>query len=29
MIDCANDYANEHIIGEALQEVFNEGIVTR
>ena len=29
MIDCANDYANEHVIGEALEEIFSEGIVTR
>ena len=28
-IDCANDYDNEHVIGEALQELFREGVVTR
>lgn len=28
-IDCANDYDNEHVIGEALQELFTEGVVTR
>jgi len=28
-IDCANDYDNEHVIGEALQELFAEGTVTR
>ena len=22
LIDCANDYDNEHVIGEALQELF-------
>merc|ERR1711983_302465 len=29
LIDCANDYDNEHVIGEALQELFKEGVVTR
>ena len=29
MIDCANDYGNEHVIGEALQELFAEGVVKR
>ena len=29
MIDCANDYGNEHIIGEALKELFEDGIVKR
>ena len=29
LIDCANDYDNEHVIGEALQELFREGVVTR
>lgn len=29
LIDCANDYDNEHVIGEALEELFNEGICTR
>ena len=28
-LDCANDYDNEHVIGEALQELFREGVVTR
>ena len=28
-IDCANDYNNEHIIREALQELFKEGTVKR
>lgn len=28
-IECANDYNNEHIIGEALQELFKEGTVKR
>jgi len=28
-IDCANDYDNEHVIGEAFQELFKEGVVTR
>ena len=28
-IDCANDYDNEHVIGEALQELFKEGVVKR
>merc|ERR1711997_644988 len=28
-IDCANDYDNEHVIGEALQELYAEGIVKR
>ena len=28
-IDCANDYANEHVIGEALKELFNKGAVKR
>ena len=29
MIDTANDYANEHVIGEALAELFSEGVVKR
>lgn len=29
MIDCANDYNNEHVIGEALRELFDEGICKR
>ena len=29
MIDCANDYDNEHVIGEALQELFAAGVVKR
>ncbi len=29
MIDCANDYENEHLIGEVLGELFAEGVVTR
>ena len=29
MIDCANDYDNEHVIGEAFQELFQEGVVKR
>jgi len=29
MIDCANDYDNEHVIGEALKELFAEGVVKR
>merc|ERR1719481_294588 len=29
MIDCANDYDNEHVIGEALQELFKAGVVKR
>ena len=29
LIDCANDYDNEHVIGEALQELFAEGVVKR
>ena len=28
-IDCANDYDNEHVIGEALEELFKEGVVKR
>ena len=28
-IDCANDYDNEHVIGEALKELFAEGVVKR
>merc|ERR1711936_956419 len=28
-IDCANDYDNEHVIGEALQQLFEEGVVQR
>ena len=28
-IDCANDYDNEHVIGEALQQLFAEGTVKR
>ena len=28
-IDCANDYDNEHVIGEALQQLFKEGVVQR
>ncbi len=29
LIDTANDYGNEHMIGEALQELFSRGVVTR
>jgi len=29
LIDCANDYDNEHVIGEALQQLFKEGVVKR
>ncbi len=29
LIDTANDYGNEHMIGEALQELFTRGVVTR
>ena len=29
MIDCANDYDNEHVIGEALAELFDAGVVKR
>ena len=29
MIDCANDYDNEHVIGEALAELFAAGVVKR
>ena len=29
MIDCANDYDNEHVIGDAFQELFKEGVVVR
>ena len=28
-IDCANDYDNEHIIGDALRELYAEGTVKR
>jgi len=28
-IDCANDYDNEHVIGDALKELFAEGVVKR
>jgi len=28
-IDCANDYDNEHTIGEALEELYAEGVVKR
>ena len=28
-IDCANDYDNEDVIGQALQELYEEGVVTR
>lgn len=28
-LDTANDYDNEHVIGDALQELFKEGAVTR
>jgi len=28
-IDCANDYDNEHVIGEALEELFKDGVVKR
>ena len=29
MLDCANDYDNEHVIGEALKELFAAGVVKR
>lgn len=29
MIDCANDYDNEHVVGEAIKEMLNAGVVTR
>ena len=29
LIDCANDYDNEDVIGEALQELFEEGVCKR
>ena len=29
LIDCANDYNNEHVIGTALKELFQEGVVKR
>ena len=29
MIDCANDYGNEHVIGEALHGLFEDNIITR
>ena len=29
LIDCANDYDNEHVIGEALEQMFKEGVVKR
>ena len=29
MIDCANDYGNEHVIGEALHELFEDNVITR
>ena len=29
LIDTANDYGNEHMIGEALQELFRRGVVKR
>ena len=29
MLDCANDYDNEHVIGEALKELFATGVVKR
>ena len=29
MIDCANDYDNEHVVGEALKELFRDGVVKR
>ena len=29
LIDCANDYDNEHVIGEALKELFAAGVVKR
>ena len=29
MLDCANDYDNEHVVGEALKELFAEGVVKR
>ena len=29
MVDCANDYDNEHVIGEVLKKMFAEGVVTR
>ena len=28
-IDCANDYDNEHTIGEALKELYAKGVVKR
>ena len=28
-LDCANDYDNEHVIGEALKELFAAGVVKR
>lgn len=28
-IDCANDYDNEHVIGQALEELYAEGVVKR
>ena len=29
MIDCANDYGNEHVIGEALHELFEDKVIAR
>ena len=29
LLDTANDYSNEHVIGEALEELFSEGVVKR
>ena len=29
MLDCANDYDNEHVVGEALKELFDAGVVKR
>ena len=28
-IDCANDYDNEHVVGEALKGMFEAGVVKR
>jgi diketogulonate reductase-like aldo/keto reductase len=29
MLDCANDYDNEHTVGQALKELFADGVVVR